>query len=54
MSIAPEPELHEGFSEPGSSPVAWADVEAVLRESEISWLSTVRRERYSRSAIDAL
>lgn len=44
MSIAPEPELHEGFSEPGSSPVAWADVEAVLRESEISWLSTVRRD----------
>ena len=38
----PVPELHEGFSEPGASPVTWADVEPILQDSEISWLSTVR------------
>ncbi|WP_421119025.1 pyridoxamine 5'-phosphate oxidase family protein [Aquihabitans daechungensis] len=40
----PEPELHEGFSEPGASAVPWADVVDVLRESEIFWLSTVRSD----------
>jgi general stress protein 26 len=38
----PTPELHEGFSEPGASAVAWAEVVPVLRDSEIFWLSTVR------------
>ncbi|MET0133366.1 MAG: pyridoxamine 5'-phosphate oxidase family protein [Kibdelosporangium sp.] len=32
------------FSEPGSTAVPWADVERVLRESEMFWLSTVRRD----------
>ncbi|NIJ10116.1 general stress protein 26 [Saccharomonospora amisosensis] len=32
------------FSEPGSTAVAWARVERVLRESEMFWLSTVRRD----------
>ncbi len=32
------------FSEPDSSPVPWDDVERVLRESEMFWLSTVRRD----------
>jgi hypothetical protein len=42
MALDPMPELDRGFSEPGSDPVPWADVEAVLRDAEISWLSTVR------------
>ncbi|CAM3355658.1 pyridoxamine 5'-phosphate oxidase family protein [Kibdelosporangium persicum] len=32
------------FSEPGSTAVPWADVDRVLRESEMFWLSTVRRD----------
>ncbi|WP_034273947.1 pyridoxamine 5'-phosphate oxidase family protein [Haloechinothrix halophila] len=32
------------FSEPSSSAVPWSDVEQVLRESEMFWLSTVRRD----------
>lgn len=32
------------FSEPGSTAVPWADVERVLGESEMFWLSTVRRD----------
>ncbi|UJW31260.1 pyridoxamine 5'-phosphate oxidase family protein [Saccharothrix sp. AJ9571] len=32
------------FSEPGSTVVPWAEVERVLRESEMFWLSTVRRD----------
>jgi general stress protein 26 len=32
------------FSEPGSGPVPWPDVEAVLTKSEMFWLSTVRRD----------
>ncbi|MEV4313770.1 pyridoxamine 5'-phosphate oxidase family protein [Actinocrispum sp. NPDC049592] len=32
------------FSEPGSPGVAWTEVERVLRESEMFWLSTVRRD----------
>lgn len=32
------------FSEPDSSPVPWDDVERVLRESEMFWLSTVRQD----------
>lgn len=41
-TLDPTPELHPGFSEPGSSPVSWADVERILDESEVFWLSTVR------------
>ena len=32
------------FSEPGGTAMPWADVERVLRESEMFWLSTVRRD----------
>ena len=32
------------FSEPGSVAMPWAEVEAVLRESEMFWLSTVRKD----------
>ena len=37
-------EFDGGFSEPGSGPVPWADVAAVLTGSEMFWLSTVRRD----------
>ena len=40
----PTPELHEGFSEPGAPAVPWGDVIEILRDSEISWLSTVRSD----------
>lgn len=32
------------FSEPGGTAVPWPEVEQVLRESEMFWLSTVRRD----------
>lgn len=32
------------FSEPGTAAVPWAEVEQVLREAEMFWLSTVRRD----------
>ena len=35
--------LNRDFSEPDASPPPWADVLAVLTESEMFWLSTVRR-----------
>ena len=44
MTTEPTPELHEGFSEPGATPVPWDEVVAVLRGAELSWLSTVRRD----------
>jgi len=37
-------EFDGGYSEPGSGPVPWADVAAVLAASEMFWLSTVRRD----------
>ncbi len=37
-------EFDGGYSEPGTGPVPWADVETVLTESEMFWLSTVRRD----------
>jgi general stress protein 26 len=37
-------ELHQGFSEPGATAPPWADVERVLWDSEMFWLSTVRRD----------
>jgi general stress protein 26 len=42
--IAPAAELNEGFSEPGAKPRPWSDVDRVLTESEMFWLSTVRRD----------
>lgn len=40
----PTAELNEGFSEPGSSAVAWRDVVDVLDRSEVFWLSSVRAD----------
>jgi predicted pyridoxine 5'-phosphate oxidase superfamily flavin-nucleotide-binding protein len=40
----PTAELHEGFSEPGSSAVSWAEVVEILDRSEVFWLSTVRSD----------
>ena len=44
MVIEPNSQHVSEFSEPGSTAVPWADVERVLRESEMFWLSTVRRD----------
>ena len=40
----PNAELNEGFSEPGSAARPWAEVAEVLSNSEMFWLSTVRRD----------
>ena len=40
----PAGELNEGFSEPSAQAPPWADVAAVLAESEMFWLTTVRRD----------
>ena len=40
----PVAELNESFSQPGVSAPPWTDVAAVLTESEMFWLSTVRRD----------
>ena len=40
----PNVELNESFSEPGAKPSPWSDVDHVLTESEMFWLSTVRRD----------
>jgi predicted pyridoxine 5'-phosphate oxidase superfamily flavin-nucleotide-binding protein len=40
----PEPELDDRFSEPGATARPWSEVERVLAESEMFWLSTVRRD----------
>src|SRR5260370_1290425 len=42
--IEPTAELHEGFSQPGATARPWAKVVDVLSQSEIFWLSTVRRD----------
>jgi general stress protein 26 len=44
MATEPTTEFHAGFSEPGSSARPWRDVDAVLANSEMFWLSTVRRD----------
>ncbi|MPZ84362.1 MAG: pyridoxamine 5'-phosphate oxidase family protein [Actinophytocola sp.] len=44
MVTEPSGQYISEFSEPGSTAVPWADVEQVLRESEMFWLSTVRRD----------
>ena len=40
----PATELNEGFSEPGAAPRPWAEVAEILSNSEMFWLSTVRRD----------
>ena len=40
----PVAELNESFSQPGASARPWTEVAAVLTESEMFWLSTVRRD----------
>ncbi len=40
----PIAELNDDFSEPGAQAPPWADVAEVLSESEMFWLSTVRRD----------
>ncbi|MEP7025134.1 MAG: pyridoxamine 5'-phosphate oxidase family protein [Actinomycetota bacterium] len=42
--IEPTAELNEGFSEPGAKARPWSDVAEVLAESEMFWLSTVRKD----------
>jgi general stress protein 26 len=40
----PIAQLNEGFSEPGGTAPPWSEVAGVLAESEMFWLSTVRRD----------
>ncbi len=40
----PTAELNEGFSEPGAAARPWAEVTETLANSEMFWLSTVRRD----------
>jgi len=40
----PTAEFHEGFSEPGATARPWTDVVDVLTNSEMFWLSSVRRD----------
>ena len=40
----PAAELNEGFSEPGAASRPWTEVAGVLSETEMFWLSTVRRD----------
>lgn len=40
----PAAQLNEGFSEPGATAPPWAEVTRALSESEMFWLSTVRRD----------
>jgi predicted pyridoxine 5'-phosphate oxidase superfamily flavin-nucleotide-binding protein len=42
--IEPVTELHEAFSEPGTTAPPWPEVVDVLTKSEMFWLSTVRRD----------
>lgn len=42
--IQPPAELNEGFSEPGATAPPWSEVTEVLSETEMFWLSTVRRD----------
>ena len=43
-SIGPVPVLHTGFSTPGAVATPWADVERILDDAEMFWLSTVRAD----------
>jgi general stress protein 26 len=42
--VVPIAELHEGFSSAGAKPRPWSEVEDVLTNSEMFWLSTVRKD----------
>jgi general stress protein 26 len=42
--VEPAVQLNEGFSQPGATAPPWAEVARVLSESEMFWLSTVRRD----------
>ena len=42
--IEPAAELTEGFSEPGAAARPWTEVAGVLSQTEMFWLSTVRRD----------
>jgi general stress protein 26 len=44
LQTEPIAELNEGFSEPGAAARPWAEVAEVLSNSEMFWLSTVRRD----------
>jgi hypothetical protein len=37
-------ELDERFSEPGAEPTPWAETERTLRDAQLFWVSTVRRD----------
>jgi general stress protein 26 len=43
-AVEPTTELHSAFSEPGAQAPPWADVLDVLTNSEMFWLSSVRRD----------
>ena len=43
-NLDPTPELHPGFSTAGSTAVPWRDVEEVLTQAEMFWISTVRAD----------
>jgi general stress protein 26 len=40
----PAAELDRRFSDPDAAPTPWPDVEGVLAEAELYWLTTVRRD----------
>jgi general stress protein 26 len=40
----PAAELNEGFSEPGAAATPWAEVAEVLSQTDMFWLSTIRRD----------
>ena len=42
--VEPIAQLNEGFSQPGVVAPSWSEVARVLSESEMFWLSTVRRD----------
>jgi predicted pyridoxine 5'-phosphate oxidase superfamily flavin-nucleotide-binding protein len=43
--VEPTAELHEGFSSPSATARPWVEVVEVLSNSEMFWLSTVRRDQ---------
>lgn len=40
----PSTELDTRFSEPGAEPTSWHDTLAAIKQAEIFWISTVRRD----------
>ena len=51
-NVDPTAELHAGFSDPNAVAPPWSDVVAVLVESEMFWLSTVRRDGRPQDDVD--